>query len=584
MTTPKNRTSARQAAARQRIAQRDSPAGSDPPNETNMKWTTNPTRTIERDIVVSMVTYLREDPTVNEDLDVFRFICRDWYVLERTLHTKATMDTVKRRLLALGIRYIHRTSDQNWYYWNDYSPLAIMEFYPVSGDMDRSPTVTQRRPDTEQFLQDVSQDVPTLTEPTIPFLDTPPRLPHDSTAMTAPTGHERLSLETMPIAPPRQSTSQSGAASINIGGHTTDSSESEDTSTDEDEVVYIRTQKPVTTEDDSEASVDNTRPRSTFDKQDKPPDTQSNWNEEGFTTVRTRQERRQRKSQTPSTPSADRKQPATQNRGNPVHVASTVKASLPPTEIRITAQRDDYSNMEEQALQLPVPMDTLTEILQERLEEMTAKIDRREQQLIDELRNAEERLHKNERKASTERQHHRNYIDQTMKRLEDWEENLLQREQTIERNRKTLHAQYDRYTNQYTEWQQQATRAITAWHEVAQTTLKETLDATIQQQTVKINDFATDQEQKLVSLLDGYEEHARGIQAKLLARFHADTIQKYTDARNMDRQQDAIPLDDDEPPALPSDPPLFPTADDDTTHPAQKASRWIHVNPALRAK
>jgi hypothetical protein len=62
-----------------------------------------------------MVSYLRDDPTVNDDLDVFRFICRGWYVLERTLHIKATMDTVKRRLLALGIRYIHRTPDQNWY-------------------------------------------------------------------------------------------------------------------------------------------------------------------------------------------------------------------------------------------------------------------------------------------------------------------------------------------------------------------------------------------------------------------------------------------------------------------------------------
>ena len=399
--------------------------------------------------------------------------------------------------------------------------------------------------------------------------------------MTAPTGLERLSLETMPIAPPRQSTSQSGAASINIGGHTTESSESDDTSTDEDEVVYIRTQKPVTTEDDSDTSVDNTRPRSTLDKQEKPPDTQLHWNDEGFPTVRTRQERRQRRSQTPSMLSADRKIPATQYRENPKQVVSIVKTNVPPTEIRITAKRDDYSNMEEHVLQLPVQMDTLTKILQERLEEMTAQIDRREQQLIEKLKNAEDRLHKNERKASTERQHHRNYLNQTMKRLEDWEENLRQREQMIERNRKMLHTQYERYTNQYTEWQTQAERAITAWHEVAQTTLKETLDDTIQQQTAKIDDFATDQEQKLMSLLDGYEEHARGIQAKLLARFHADMTQKYTEVHTMERQQAAIPLDEDEAPSLRTDPGVkSSTNEDDSTHPGQtKATRWIHVNP-----
>ena len=318
-----------------------------------------------------------------------------------------------------------------------------------------------------------------------------------------------------------------------------------------------------------------------LDKQKKPQDTQPKWNDEGFTTVRTRQERHQRRSQTPSTPSADRKLPATRIRGNPAQAASTVKVTSPPTEIRITAKRDDYSNMDDPALQLPVQLDTLTEIIQEQLVEMTDQIDRREQQLINKIRNAEDRLHKNERKASTERQHHRNYIlDQTMKRLDDWEENLLQREQTIERNRKMLQTQYERYTNQYTEWQQQAERAITAWHEVAQTTLKETLDETIQQQTAKIDDFAIDQVQKLVSLLDGYEEHARGIQAKLLDRFHADNTLKYTEARTMDRQQDAIPLDEDEPPLQPSDSPLLPTTPDEgTTHPVQKVRRWIHVNP-----
>ena len=131
MTTPKNQTSARQAAARQRIEQRDSPAGSDPPDEQpNMKWTINPDNPAEKEILISMLAYLRDNPTVNNDLNVFRFIYRNWYTLECTLHTKATIHIIKQRLIALGIRYIHRTPDQQWHYWNDYTPpLAMLYAY-----------------------------------------------------------------------------------------------------------------------------------------------------------------------------------------------------------------------------------------------------------------------------------------------------------------------------------------------------------------------------------------------------------------------------------------------------------------------
>ena len=155
---------------------------------------------------------------------------------------------------------------------------------------------------------------------------------------------------------------------------------------------------------------------------------------------------------------------------------------------------EDYSRMEE-PLNFPVQLDTLTEILQERLQEMTNTIDRREKQLLDKIQSSEDRLHKSERKTMTERQHHRQYIEKTMKRLEDWEENLLQREQTFERHQSNMQGQYERYTSKYDESQRQVERSITAWQEVAQTTLKEKIDAQIREQTVKIEEFATDQEQ-----------------------------------------------------------------------------------------
>jgi hypothetical protein len=50
-------------------------------------------------------------------------------------------------------------------------------------------------------------------------------------------------------------------------------------------------------------------------------------------------------------------------------------------------------------------------------------------------------------------------------------------------------------------------------------------------------------------LLDGYEEHARGIQAKLLARLHADLAQQCNAVQNTECQKEAISMDEDEAPS-----------------------------------
>jgi hypothetical protein len=262
----------------------------------------------------------------------------------------------------------------------------------------------------------------------------------------------------------------------------------------------------------------------------------------------------------------DRKLPSSQNQYlNQKYAKSTTRATSLPTEIRLTEPNDEYSRMDEQ-LNLPVQVDTVTEILQERLQEMTNNIDRREQQLLAKLQTTEDRMHRMDRKTTTERQNHRQYIEKTLKRLEEWEENLLQREQTMDRNKSNLQAQYDRYTRKYDELQQQTERAITAWQEIAQTTLKEKIDNQIREQTTKIEEFATDQEQKLISLLDGYEEHARGIQAKLLTRLHTDIKQTYTETRDECRQNDAIPVDEEDIPlTLPDQPITQPSV---PAHPA----------------
>ena len=156
-----------------------------------------------------------------------------------------------------------------------------------------------------------------------------------------------------------------------------------------------------------------------------------------------RHQRRQQRAQTPTTPTPEMKTQQTQIKPTPQVDVSLSRAPSLPAMIQLTTRYDEYSPMDE-AIKLPVQMDTLTEILQERLLEMTNQIDRREQELIEKIRQTEDRSHKRERKTMMERQGHRMYIEKTMKRLEDWEENLLQREQMLARSTTMAQTQYNR--------------------------------------------------------------------------------------------------------------------------------------------
>ena len=124
----KTRTSARQAAAKQRIQQIDDPSGSAPPFETTAKptagWTYNPGRQEERQIIEDMIAYLRD--THPTDVQLLQFLFIDWPTLESSMNTKkATVLKVKRTLHRLEVDFIHRTPDNYWGYWNDYTDDAI---------------------------------------------------------------------------------------------------------------------------------------------------------------------------------------------------------------------------------------------------------------------------------------------------------------------------------------------------------------------------------------------------------------------------------------------------------------------------
>ena len=100
------------------------------------------------------------------------------------------------------------------------------------------------------------------------------------------TGQEQLSLETIPVATMRQSTSQSGVvAHINIGSRSSDTSTSaEDT---KDQVIYLGTQKLDSGSDDS-VTTQGVEKHSTVVNTEYHLDTSDTGDNNGFTPVLTR--------------------------------------------------------------------------------------------------------------------------------------------------------------------------------------------------------------------------------------------------------------------------------------------------------
>ena len=143
----------------------------------------------------------------------------------------------------------------------------------------------------------------------------------------------------MPFVPPRHtsSTSPSGAAALPLGSRTTDLSSSTDTST-EDEVVYLRTQKPVQEEKDWDTSdEEGHKPRAVALSStsmrgiSKTPVAND---DEGFTPVPiVNQNRKYRRSQ------------ASQKQRNPtlLAISTTLREQTPPDEIQLTQRPDEYS-------------------------------------------------------------------------------------------------------------------------------------------------------------------------------------------------------------------------------------------------
>ena len=96
----------------------------------------NPRKVDERRYLGNMIRYLHDDPTVYDNLEILRFIYKEWPTLATTIHTKTMMDTLKRRLVLMNVRYIYRGEDPgDWAYWRDYTDDGMLEYHIAPTDM-----------------------------------------------------------------------------------------------------------------------------------------------------------------------------------------------------------------------------------------------------------------------------------------------------------------------------------------------------------------------------------------------------------------------------------------------------------------
>ena len=122
-----------------RQAQRSSqpPSRTPRPPRSTAKWVIGGTKSDERKLLEKLMAYLHVDPLRDEDIQVLRFLRKEWPTLKTTLHTTQTMEQLKHILLVdMQIPYLRRVKTRDpyslqakkWEYWNDYTPEGIRQF------------------------------------------------------------------------------------------------------------------------------------------------------------------------------------------------------------------------------------------------------------------------------------------------------------------------------------------------------------------------------------------------------------------------------------------------------------------------
>jgi hypothetical protein len=99
------------------------------------------TKSDKRRLIEKLMEYLHVDPLWDDDIQVLRFLRKEWPMLKTTLHTTQTMEKLKHMLLEdMKIPYLRRVKTRDpyslqakkWEYWNDYTPEGIRQFQELT--------------------------------------------------------------------------------------------------------------------------------------------------------------------------------------------------------------------------------------------------------------------------------------------------------------------------------------------------------------------------------------------------------------------------------------------------------------------
>ena len=579
MKTTKIRTSARQAAAKQRIRQIDDPSGSAPPFEQGEKtsgWIINPGRREERHIIETMISHLQDDPTATRDPDVLRFIYKDWPQLVSSMNTKTMVTNVKKKLQQMNVGYIHRTTDNDWLFWNDYTVDGL---FRITAPPDKRELMNQTL-GHEEGSQSVSSE------------------------SDEDTCEDNMATRGAAVEKKTNSHSDEDESSNNDDtNHGSISSDDDHNATDTSDLNNMTPVQALKTEQlnssDSESDSGNVKtphipvpsaphrnlvsPRMQYTEGNtasRPiptsvtaitasPALHSNIlpvpldmaEDDGYLPVMSRKRNKHNKSRDKDTLARtplNMVRMSPQNPINPDIIDLCTPRSM-DDETRSTPSAHPTTPFSDDT-----HLATFSDILNDKIQEAMQAVDRRAEAMAAQYAKYEAKLRSSYRKHAVLRNRDEQRLEIRDGLLRQWEEkmtlrvreqeeterratlDLAQREQDLAALTRRTQDVFDAHKRQIDNLTFQSELAIRAWQEVEMTKFKDILathQATYKERT---EDFCTENLQNLESNLDSYAEHARGIQEKLLVRMRKDIQLTFADTHRESTQAATTPIPVDE--------------------------------------
>ena len=563
----KMRASIRQAEVHQRISQIHDPTGAAPAFEVTTTstmayyWQFNPGKSEEQRILYDMIMYLHNDPHTADTIAMLQFIIREWPIYEMTLQTKLGRDKLKRRLLELGIRYIHWNANTNdWSFWTTYNDDVMMSFYPTPKSQNQ---LIETRDTTPEKMSTPRQSQAVITvlnaqintrEPsendTDEDIQEPPKYP------TTYQRHLDSDLEEIAGIPDDDSDDESDWNTKMKPTPSTPQVKIEPMSEKQQVIPRLLTPKSMTS---SMTSITGTK--------QKPYEI----DDEGFATVPMRQSHlRQNLAQRTSSRNPPQKHRNTeQDSADTEDEDNDSFTDTPPSpydiDLRTPPRHTPTPDLPETTL--PSTDEFSAIINARRMHKVWTKMDNREHQLRTTLEEHEERMRILDRKQTNIRFHHLQKMTDYEERIQAWEATLEHRETQFERRMATVADIFTRERQQQDEYTQQTKLSVQAWTAASIASLQKDLAEHMDNHRTRVSAYCTDQMTTLEAHLETYTTRAQDTQADLLARLRTDMLETYgTTHTEAKLAHDTVGIDED-------------NQTKDSSIPA-KASRWTHVDPA----